>query len=120
MRKKAKVRRRTSSKARGKRRAEGAAAAHPTLSQSLSLLSEISQELTSILERDELFSRIAQHVKRVVDYHLFSVMLWNEESTQLESVFAVHYGGADPGPRPRPTLQRHHRLRCRRTQAISR
>lgn len=57
------------------------------MSQSLSLLSEISQEITSILDRDELFGRIADRVKKVVDYHLFSVMLWNEKSTPLEIVF---------------------------------
>lgn len=64
--------------------------------QSLSLLSEISQEITSILERDELFRRIAERVKKVVDYHLFSVMLWNEKVTQLEGVFSVHFGEPIP------------------------
>lgn len=56
-------------------------ASHPVISQSLSLLSEISQEITCILDRDELFRRIAERVKKVVDYHLFSVMLWNEKVT---------------------------------------
>jgi sigma-B regulation protein RsbU (phosphoserine phosphatase) len=69
---------------------------HPAISQSLSLLSEISQEITSILDRDELFGRIADRVKKVVDYHLFSVMLWNERSTQLEIVFSVHFGEPIP------------------------
>lgn len=65
-------------------------------SQSLSLFSEISQEITSILDRDELFGRIADRVKKVVDYHLFSVMLWNEKSTPLEIVFSVHFGEPIP------------------------
>jgi phosphoserine phosphatase RsbU/P len=69
---------------------------HPAMSQSLSLLSEISQEITSILDRDELLGRIADRVKKVVDYHLFSVMLWNEKSTQLEIVFSVHFGEPIP------------------------
>jgi hypothetical protein len=30
--------------------------------------------------------------KKVVDYHLFSVMLWNQKVTQLEGVFSVHFG----------------------------
>ena len=69
---------------------------HPAMSQSLSLLSEISQEITSVLDRDELFGRIANRVKKVADYHLFSVMLWNEKSTQLEIVFSVHFGEPIP------------------------
>jgi phosphoserine phosphatase RsbU/P len=35
-------------------------------------------------------------VQKVVDYHLFNVKLWNEKSTQLESVFAVYYGEPMP------------------------
>lgn len=71
-------------------------AQHPAPDQSLSLLSAISQEITSILDRDELFRRVADRVQKVVDYHLFNVMLWNEKSTQLESVFAVYYGEPIP------------------------
>jgi sigma-B regulation protein RsbU (phosphoserine phosphatase) len=58
--------------------------------QTLSLLLEVSRELTSILARDELFRRIAERVKKLVDYHLFSVMLWNEQSSRLEAVIHVH------------------------------
>ncbi|MGC1968219.1 MAG: SpoIIE family protein phosphatase, partial [Candidatus Acidiferrales bacterium] len=71
-------------------------ASHPGIRQSLSLLSEISQEITCILDRDELFRCIAERVKKVVDYHLFSVMLWNEKVTQLEGVFSVHFGEPIP------------------------
>ncbi len=66
------------------------------MDQSLSLLSALSQEITSVLDRDELFRRIADRVPKVVDYHLFNVLLWNEKSTQLESVFAVYYGEPIP------------------------
>ena len=52
----------------------------------------MSRELTAILDREELFARIAQRVKTLVDYSLFAVMLWNEGTAQLENVFAVHYG----------------------------
>jgi phosphoserine phosphatase RsbU/P len=72
------------------------AAAGPAQDQSLALLSEISQEITSILDRDELFHRIADRVQKVVDYHLFNVLLWNEKSTQLDSVFSVYYGEPIP------------------------
>ncbi|MFZ3216820.1 MAG: GAF domain-containing SpoIIE family protein phosphatase [Candidatus Acidiferrales bacterium] len=92
MKKKSKVHKRSVSRAGVKRRSRPARAAFPASHQSLSLLSEISQEITAILERDELFGRIASRVKKVVDYQLFNVMLWNEKSTQLESVFAVHFG----------------------------
>ena len=60
--------------------------------QSLTLLYDVSRELTAILDREELFTRIAQRVKTLVDYSLFAVMLWNEGTAQLENVFAVHYG----------------------------
>lgn len=81
---------------RANRSSQTTRASHPALSQSLSLLSEISQEITCILDRDELFRRIAERVKKVVDYHLFSVMLWNEKITQLEGVFSVHFGEPIP------------------------
>ena len=62
----------------------------------LALLYEVSRELTSILDREELLRRIAQHVKRVVNYHVFTVMLWSEPRQMLESVFAMHYDEASP------------------------
>jgi sigma-B regulation protein RsbU (phosphoserine phosphatase) len=64
--------------------------------QMLALLYDVSRELTSILERDALFARIAERVKTLVDYSLFAVMLWNEATQQLENVFAVHYGEPIP------------------------
>ena len=60
--------------------------------QALTLLYDVSRELTAILDREELFTHIAQRVKTLVDYSLFAVMLWNEGTAQLENVFAVHYG----------------------------
>jgi sigma-B regulation protein RsbU (phosphoserine phosphatase) len=62
--------------------------------QSLALLFDVSRELTSILERDELLQRIADKVKKLVNYHLFNVMVWNEAAEQLECAFAKHYGEA--------------------------
>jgi nitrate/nitrite-specific signal transduction histidine kinase len=59
--------------------------------QSLSLLFDVSRELTSILARDELLRRIAERVKKIVNYHLFNVMVWNEASSQLECIFTKHY-----------------------------
>jgi sigma-B regulation protein RsbU (phosphoserine phosphatase) len=80
----------------------------PEQVESLALLYEVSRELTSILDREELLRRIAQHVKRIVNYHVFTVMLWNETSQLLESVFAMHYEAAIPA-----------RLRMRLYQGIT-
>jgi phosphoserine phosphatase RsbU/P len=71
-------------------------AGHSAVHQNLSLLSEISQEITSILQRNELFRSIAVRVKKVVDYQLFSVMLWDEKVAQLEGVFSVQFGEPIP------------------------
>lgn len=68
----------------------------PDQAKSLSLLYEISHELTSILDREELLRRIAERVKTLVDYHVFSVMLWNEQTQVLESVFSMRYRDAIP------------------------
>jgi phosphoserine phosphatase RsbU/P len=62
----------------------------------LGLLYDVSRELTAILDRQQLFARIAERVRTVVDYCLFSVMLWNETSQQLENVFSVVYGERIP------------------------
>ena len=70
--------------------------AQPEQAQSIALLYEISHELTSILDREELLRRIAERVKKLVNYHVFTVMLWNEADQQLESVFAQRYDEALP------------------------
>jgi sigma-B regulation protein RsbU (phosphoserine phosphatase) len=78
-------------------------ASYPEQANTLSLLYEVSREITSILDREELLRRVAQRVKKLVDYHVFSVMLWNEKAQHLESVFVMRYGDAIP-PRTRVTL----------------
>jgi len=70
--------------------------AQPDQAQSISLLYEISHELTSILDREELLRRIAERVKKLVNYHVFTVMLWNESDQMLESVFSQRYEDALP------------------------
>lgn len=66
-------------------------AAFPEQAKTLTLLYDVSRELTSILDREELLRRIAQRVKRIVNYHVFSVMLWNEATQLLESAFGMKY-----------------------------
>jgi sigma-B regulation protein RsbU (phosphoserine phosphatase) len=70
--------------------------AQPEQAQTIALLYEISHELTSILDREELLRRIAERVKKLVNYHVFTVMLWNESTQMLESVFSQRYENALP------------------------
>src|ERR1700694_116075 len=69
---------------------------YPEQAKTLMLLYEVSRELTSILDREELLRRVAQRIKKLVDYHVFSVMLWNEQAQLLESVFAMRYDHSIP------------------------
>src|SRR5882672_7446944 len=62
---------------------------YPEQAKTLKLLYEVSRELTSILDREELLRRVAESVKKIVNYDVFSVMLWNEQAQLLESVFAM-------------------------------
>lgn len=59
--------------------------------RTLSLLHELSRELTSILDKERLLTKVAQAVKRLIDYQLFSVMLWNERTQRLEHEFSMRY-----------------------------
>ncbi|HEY2458141.1 MAG TPA: SpoIIE family protein phosphatase [Candidatus Acidoferrum sp.] len=70
--------------------------AQPEQAETLTLLYDVSHELTSILDREELLRRIAERVKKLVNYHAFTVMLWNESEQQLESVFSMRYGDTLP------------------------
>ena len=70
--------------------------AYPEQAKTLALLHEVSRELTSILDREELLRRLAERIKRIVDYDVFSVMLWNEKTQLLESVFAMRCNDSIP------------------------
>ena len=59
--------------------------------RTLSLLHEVSRELASLLEREELLRRVAQLVKRLIDYQGFHVMLWSAEQQLLEDVFVLRF-----------------------------
>jgi phosphoserine phosphatase RsbU/P len=71
-------------------------ASYPEQAHTLALLYEVSREITSILDREELLRRMAQRVKKLVNYHLFSVMLWNERTQHLESVFGMRFDDTIP------------------------
>jgi len=70
--------------------------AEPDQAKTLTLLYEISHELPSILDREELLRTIAERVKKLVDYQVFTVMLWNESERVLESVFSLRFEDALP------------------------
>ncbi|HEX5719034.1 MAG TPA: SpoIIE family protein phosphatase [Thermoanaerobaculia bacterium] len=63
--------------------------------RTLSLLHEVSREVSSILDRRLLLERVAELVRRLIDYDVFSVMLWNEDRQLLEPWIAFHKDGRD-------------------------
>jgi sigma-B regulation protein RsbU (phosphoserine phosphatase) len=69
---------------------------HPEQANTLALLYEVSREVTSILDREELLRRVAERIKKIVKYDVFSVMLWNEQTQHLESIFAMRCGDSIP------------------------
>jgi sigma-B regulation protein RsbU (phosphoserine phosphatase) len=69
---------------------------YPEQAKTLLLLHEVSRELTSILDREELLRRVAQRVKKIINYDVFSVMLWNERTQLLETTFAMRYEDSIP------------------------
>ena len=60
--------------------------------QTLGVLHEISREITSILDLDDLLERIGQLLKRVIDFQMFTILLWNDRSEQFEHRFSSRYG----------------------------
>jgi len=60
--------------------------------QTLTVLNEISREITSILDLDDLLERIGQLLKRVIDFQMFTILLWNERTEQFEHRFSTRYG----------------------------
>src|SRR5271165_725266 len=68
----------------------------PEQARALTLLYEVSHEITSTLDRAQLLSLIAKRVKKFVNYDVFTVMLWDEAKQTLESVFSVRYEDSIP------------------------
>src|SRR5208337_5335345 len=77
----------------------------PKQGETLALLYELSHEITSILDRGELLRLMAERVKKLVDYDVFTVMLWNESTQMLDSVFAMRYENAIPSRVSMPLSQ---------------
>lgn len=54
-------------------------------------LSRISHEFTSILDIDELLSKIASSVRGLINYDAFSILLTDRESQSLRHRFSIRY-----------------------------
>ena len=59
--------------------------------QTLTVLNDISRELTSILNLDQLFKRIGELLTRVIDYQMFSILLLDATNTKLEHRFSLRF-----------------------------
>jgi len=58
----------------------------------LATLVEISEEINSSLDLDEVLQKTATLVKRLVDYEIFGVMLLDESTHRLYHRFTIGYG----------------------------
>jgi len=58
----------------------------------LEALADIAREFGSILNLDELLTRIANLMRRVIDYRTFGILLMDREARELEMKVAVSYG----------------------------
>jgi sigma-B regulation protein RsbU (phosphoserine phosphatase) len=65
----------------------------------LETLAEVAREFGSILNLDELLTRIAHLTRRVIDYRTFGILLVNEETDELDMKVAVRYGDTVAVPR---------------------
>jgi sigma-B regulation protein RsbU (phosphoserine phosphatase) len=55
-------------------------------------LAEIGRDVASVLDLDELFSRIALSMRRLIDYRTFGIWLLREDRGELEIKLAEQYG----------------------------
>jgi sigma-B regulation protein RsbU (phosphoserine phosphatase) len=59
--------------------------------RTLVLLNEIARELTSILNVDELLKRIAELLRRLIDYQMFSILLLDPSDGKLQHRFSLRF-----------------------------
>jgi len=57
----------------------------------LVLLNEIARELSSILNVDELLSRVAELLRRLIDYQMFSILLLDAAGEKLQHRFSLRF-----------------------------
>jgi len=61
-------------------------------SETLETLAEIGREMSAILDLEELLTRLAHLVKRIINYRIFGIALLDEPSQMLEMKLAIKYG----------------------------
>jgi len=59
------------------------------LTELLTLMIEVSERINSTLDLDELLARIAEIVKRAIDYEVFAILLLNEKTQELRVHFSL-------------------------------
>jgi phosphoserine phosphatase RsbU/P len=59
--------------------------------RTLLLLNEIARELSSILNLDELLKRIAEILRRLIDYQMFSILLLDSTGDKLQHRFSQRF-----------------------------
>lgn len=57
----------------------------------LALLNDISRDLTSILNLDQLLKRVGDLLSKVIDYQMFSILLLDETKQKLVHRFSVRF-----------------------------
>jgi len=60
--------------------------------ETLLLLNEVSREMSSILDVEELLRRAAEQVKRVIDYQILSIMLYDGEQKVFRHRLDIKHG----------------------------
>jgi phosphoserine phosphatase RsbU/P len=60
--------------------------------ETLETLAEIGREMSAILDPDELLTRLAHLIKRVIDYRIFGIALLDEETQMLDLKVTIKYG----------------------------
>jgi sigma-B regulation protein RsbU (phosphoserine phosphatase) len=60
-------------------------------SDTIETLAEISREFAGILDLDELLTRIAHRIKRLIDYRTFGILLVDEDTGVVRMRHAVNY-----------------------------
>jgi len=59
------------------------------LTELLTLMVEVNERINSTLDLDELMARIAEIVKRAIDYEVFAIFLLNEKTQELHVRFSI-------------------------------
>ena len=63
--------------------------------QTLELLHEISRELTSILDPEQLLERVGKLLQRVIPYQMFAIWMLDDKRNMLIHRFSIRFGKTD-------------------------